>query len=321
MDSKNASTSQQYENPPPEYTQYASSSGSNVVVDASTGLAQNAATEPPSDPAVIKSIYDSVSGIKILEESDTIIVIDDSESVGIYGYWPLVEKMLCHVGPVVATYDPNGITMYCLNSRGPSQDDIAEGIAGRGWNGITKAAEIREIFQSTTPMGTTPIYDKLVDILTPYLARVTQGGTSNRPRPINILVLTDGVADDTEGVEELIGEVCEVLDGVSAPNNQIGLQFVQVADVEVATRFINSTSKPAHEKEALIKRAINDEECSSAWLRNLDDFMKSGASSNVTRDIVDTKSSKEILATGGYNPKNLVKILVGAMSKRHDRMQ
>lgn len=317
-----ADQSQQYGGAaPPQYSEYASGSGSTVVVDVNTGYAQNGESAPPTDAATIKSIYGGVSGINLLTEADTIILLDDSESTGTFGYWALLEKMLSYLGPVVATYDPNGISMYCLNARGPSVDNVAEGIAGQGWNDLVSADQIQQIFRSTMPMGTTPIYDRLAHILIPYLSRLVEN-PSNRPRPINVLVLTDGVADDTEGVEELIVEVCEMLDKANAPNNQVGIQFVQVADLEVATRHIRATAKP-HEVESLIQKAAIDAECSSAWLRKLDDFTDrtKNPGNSVTRDIVDTKDSKEVLTTGGYTPKNLVKILIGALSKRHDRMQ
>lgn len=308
----------QYPAAPPQYTQYADPAGNTVVVDTNTGYAQNGSSAPPTDAAAIKSIYSGVSGINLLTEADTIIILDDSESMGIFGYWPIVEQMLSYLGPVVATYDPNGVSMYCLNARGPSSDDAAHGIAGQGWNDLKTGEDIQKIFRSTVPMGTTPISDKLEHVLIPYLSRLVQD-PSSRPRPINVLVLTDGVADDEEGVEELVVEVCSMLDRANAPTNQLGIQFVQVADLEVATRHIRANAKP-HEVEALIAKAANDAEASTGWLESLDDYAKNPAN-KVTRDIIDTKNSMEVRSTGGYNPKNLVKILVGALSKRHDRMK
>lgn len=310
---------QTFVQPPPAYSAGASTStSSSAPVDLNTGFSQNGAGGPPTDPATIESVYGTISGISLLKEADTIIVIDDSESMGLYGYWPLVKKCLSYLGPVVGHYDPNGITVYCLNGRGDSKDNMALGIAGQGWNDIKTAAQIEAIFDSAKPMGTTPIYDRLTHILIPYLNRV---GTdpNNRPRPINILVVTDGVADDPEGVEELIGEVCAELDNAKAPNNQIGLQFIQIADLVVAEQHIRATTTNPQEIQTKINKARDDAECSTAWLKKLDDNLV--GSEEVTRDIVDTKNATDINAEGGFNPKNIVKILVGALSKRHDRMK
>lgn len=316
--------SEDYTAPPPAYSTGSTSASTSTAVDLNTGFSQGGATNaPPTDAATIQSIYGGISGISLLTEADTIIVIDDSESMGLYGYWPLVQRCLSYVGPVVATYDQNGITMYCLNGRGPSVDNLADGIAGQGWNDITKAEQIDAIFNSAKPMGTTPIYDRLVHILIPYLKRVS-ADPGNRPRPINVLVITDGVADDPEGVEELIGEVCEMLDEAKAPNNQVGIQFIQIADKEVAEKHIRATAKTPEEIQKQIRKAAEDAECSTAWLQKLDDFLVENSQrngGNVTRDIVDTKNAKTISEEGGFNPKNLVKILVGALSKRHDRMK
>jgi len=324
MDSKKqefSSGSEQYVQPPPAYSA-ASSSSASAAVDPNTGFSQNSAGGPPTDPATIKGIYDSISGISLLTETDTIVVIDDSESMGLYGYWPLVKHCLSYVGPVVSTYDPDGITMYCLNGRGPSKDNMAKGIAGEGWNDITTAAQVEAIFNSAKPMGTTPIYDRLTHILIPYLNRVASD-PNNRPRPINILVVTDGVADDPEGVEELIGDVCEMLDEAQAPNNQIGIQFIQIADLQVAEEHIRKTCSNPAEISQKLKKAADDAETSAGWLTNLDDNLvkDKDQGGRVTRDIVDTKNANVIKAEGGFNPKNLVKILVGALSKRHDRMK
>jgi len=308
---------------PPDYSSIAGPSGSAITVDLNTGLCRDQTSAPPSDPDAIRSIYGGISGINVLSEVDTVIVIDDSESMKNFGYWALVKMCLQYVGPVVTAYDPNGVTVYCLNARGPSKDNLAEGIAGYGWNDITSHTDIDEIFNKVKPMGTTPIYDRLLDILTPYINRVNKD-PDNRPRPINVLVLTDGVADDTDGVEELIGEICGLLDENNAPANQVGIQFVQIGDLKVAETYIRANNEKPADQERLIAKAAEDLEASAAWLRKLDDYLVENSKKNngpVTRDIVDTKSARSLLSEGGFTPKALVSLLVGAMSRRHDRMQ
>lgn len=319
-------------NPPPAYTEtaiVASSSnnpfadpplGSQPLVDVSTGFGAND-EYPPSDEESVRSVYGSISGINLLSEADTIIIIDDSESMGKYGYWALVERVLRYIGPVVTTYDPDGLSIWMLNGRGPSTPNLADGIAGQGWNNIRRTQEIRDIFDKSTPMGTTPIYDRLEHIVTPYMARLAKGPT--RPRPINILVITDGCADDPEGVEELAEEICEMLDDNSAPTNQFGIQFIQIGDMEVATRHIRSTLGNTPEADKLIRKARDELEQSTAWLKNLDDYLveKSAArGGKISRDIFDTKNANDVRKEGGFNPKGIVSIVVGALSKRHDRM-
>lgn len=314
--------------PPPAYSAGPSNTTNNTnpfvdppLVDVSTGFGAND-EYPPSDEESVRGVYGKISGINLLSEADTVIIIDDSESMGIYGYWALVERVLRYIGPVITTYDPNGISVWMLNGRGPSKPNLGEGIAGQGWNGIKNTQEIRDIFAKNTPMGTTPIYDRLGHIVTPYMSRLAQGPT--RPRPMNVLVITDGSADDPEGVEELADEICELLDENSAPNSQFGIQFIQVGDMEVATKHILAKHGNTPEAQKLINRARDDLEQSTAWLKMLDDYLveKSAAKGGkITRDIFDTKNASDVRNEGGFNPKGIVSIVVGALSKRHDRMK
>jgi len=326
MDSKKSGLNFQVDesaNPPPAYSAPSSSTNPFLdppLVDVSTGFGAND-EYPPSDEESVRGVYGSISGISLLSEADTLVVIDDSESMGKYGYWALVERVLRYIGPVITTYDPNGISVWMLNGRGPSAPNLAEGIAGQGWNDIKTTQQIRDIFARSTPMGTTPIYDRLEHIVTPYMARLAKGPT--RPRPINVLVITDGCADDPEGVEELAEEICELLDEHGAPNNQFGIQFIQIGDMEVATRHIRSTLGNTPEAEKLINKARDDLEQSTAWLKKLDDYLveeSAAKGGKISRDIFDTKNASDVRNEGGFNPKGIVKIVIGALSKRHDRM-
>ncbi|KAG6856045.1 hypothetical protein H0H87_008149 [Tephrocybe sp. NHM501043] len=131
---------------------------------------------------------------------------------------------------------------------------------------------------------------KLDEILRPHLAELEFAYKVNpkQPRkikPINILVITDGMPSDDP--ESPIVQAAMRLDAIAAPMDQVGIQFVQVGDDPEATAF----------------------------LMELDDDLKT-IYGNI-RDIVDTTPAE--LTNGVINLDILMKILLGGINKREDR--
>jgi hypothetical protein len=58
------------------------------------------------------------------------------------------------------------------------------------------------------------------------------------PKPLNLIVLTDGEADDEQEVEEYLVETARTLDELGAPKSHIGIQFVQVGDDVEAAEYL-----------------------------------------------------------------------------------
>ena len=75
------------------------------------------------------------------------------------------------------------------------------------------------------PQGGTPTAARLNGILRPYLKLVEEKG-SDAVKPLNVIVITDGVASDD--VETVILNAAKKLDKYDAPGWQVGIQFFQV---------------------------------------------------------------------------------------------
>jgi hypothetical protein len=62
---------------------------------------------------------------------------------------------------------------------------------------------------------------------------------TTRPKQLNIIVLTDGKADDAKDLEELLGRIAGRLDEMNAPKSQTGIQFLQVGDDAEAANYLD----------------------------------------------------------------------------------
>lgn len=58
------------------------------------------------------------------------------------------------------------------------------------------------------------------------------------PKKLNLIVITDGKADDKQEVEDYIIKTARDLDRLGAPDGQIGIQFVQIGEDEAARVFL-----------------------------------------------------------------------------------
>jgi hypothetical protein len=85
----------------------------------------------------------------------------------------------------------------------------------------------QNVQRSSEPLLTSYFQD---DIIRPYLESLEDYRASGKakPKPLMLLVLTDGRADDPITVEELIIETADRLNQGRWPNFQLGIQFVQL---------------------------------------------------------------------------------------------
>ncbi|KAH8928321.1 hypothetical protein BT69DRAFT_1293455 [Atractiella rhizophila] len=135
-----------------------------------------------------------------------------------------------------------------------------------------------------TPFGSTPTGMRLDDLLRPYVDALEDAKRDGKPRPkpLLLLVITDGRADDPDLVKEVIVEMAGRLDDGRFPPFQLGVQFLQIGDDPDAEEF----------------------------LRELDDDLKA---EHGIRDIVDTVSYP-----GRVTSEFLLQALLGAVNKKID---
>lgn len=174
----------------------------------------------PSKDAIITGNMNTTADNRyaFLSSFDTIFLIDDSGSMAGRS-WRETAVALKSITPICTAHDADGIDIYFLNSPDNSE-----------YRNITRSADVDRIFESVKPRGGTPTGTRLNAILKPYLRDLEARGTegSNAVKPLNIIVITDGVPSDD--VESVIINAAKKLDKWEAPAWQIGIQFFQVGE-------------------------------------------------------------------------------------------
>lgn len=240
---------------------------------------------PPQDSS-------SDSPCAFLGQFDTVFLIDDSRSMAGHS-WRETARALSAIAPICTTHDRDGIDVYFLNHRNPSDASSSSSSSG-GYSGITSPAHVREIFTTVSPRGGTPTGGRLGHILHPYLKRLEATARASPTanidtivRPLNIIVITDGIASDD--VESVIVNAARKLDKLHAQPWQVGVQFFQVGN----------------EPEA------------AEELRELDDAL---ADQKGVRDMVDTvpfNGQNGVASTLTGN--TILKVVLGAVHRKYDR--
>lgn len=255
---------------------------------------------PPTytcEPAVRRcktTVYKSPdeSPYAFLREFDTIFVVDDSSSM-LGQRWKEAEEAIAAIAPICTMFDRDGIDIYFLNHRQESTADNALG----GYTDVTTAADVKRIFTSVRPRGTTPFGKRLRQILVPYLDRVEKmaaqatvcGWVPDRTlfvKPLNIIAITDGAF--TDDAESVIIDAAKRLDACRADPWQVGVQFFQVGTDAVAAQY----------------------------LHELDDDLVRRARHSGVRDIVDTVPWRDGDQT--LNAQGIMKCVLGAVHKKYD---
>ena len=222
--------------PPPAYTP-----SSNTASGPTLGAQPSELAAPPSPSYTLATTAASAvpatrpSGedpYAFLTTFDTILLIDDSGSMAGRG-WREVSQALAIIAPIVAAHDDDGLDLYFMNHKSTDAGAPNEGIAAGGYRGIKRATAVTEIFERVRPQGGTPTGIRVRNILKPYLAKLeTQIAAGKEMKPLNLIVLTDGVPSDD--VESVLLSAAKKLDKLDAPPYQVGVQFFQVGNEEGA---------------------------------------------------------------------------------------
>uniref|UniRef100_A0A8H7TUP7 VWFA domain-containing protein n=1 Tax=Bionectria ochroleuca TaxID=29856 RepID=A0A8H7TUP7_BIOOC len=198
--------------PPPAYTQNAA-----PVAQASSAL------NVPRAPSAASSRASRISRDMVTNDDDpyafltsfdTIFLIDDSYSMT-GSRWEQVRQVLKNIVPICTKRDKDGIDLYFINHRSSNTGDASEGKADGGYYNISNPDTVTKIFNDTRPSGCTPTGGRLRSILKPYLAKLDASGDPESVKPINIIVITDGVP--TDDPESVIVQAARKLDDMDAP--------------------------------------------------------------------------------------------------------
>ncbi|KAE8452723.1 hypothetical protein EG329_013982 [Mollisiaceae sp. DMI_Dod_QoI] len=231
----------------------------------------------------------------LLRKYDTILLIDDSGSM--YGsLWSDVEKLLAQLAPIITKYDDDGIDLYFLNHETEIELE-GQGRAMGGYFGIRDEATVNNIFSSREePFGdaATPTGDRLETILASYLEYYEEKRTLKQLRevkPLNIIVITDGDADDD--VESVIVSAAKTLDEWRAPLTQVGIQFFQIGNdqkAQLELKRLDSKLKGKHKIRDMVDTVSWDQ-----WDPN------------------DPETGHSLSADG------ILKVLLGAVNRKLDK--
>jgi hypothetical protein len=187
--------------------------------------------------------------LRRLAQWDVVFVIDDTNSMDtaadsleadrtdqrVTTRWDVLVLAMQYVADIAAKYDKDGIDVHFLCS------DLK-------MNNVTKGQQILDVLACVdleANTGGTFFERALSPILQAYMAKykqyhnsITSGTPGHQPKPMNIIVITDGGADDGLQTERLIVRVAKELDEMYAPICQLGIQFVQVGDDAKATKYL-----------------------------------------------------------------------------------
>ncbi|KAI0432325.1 hypothetical protein F5Y09DRAFT_153469 [Xylaria sp. FL1042] len=312
--------------PPPAYT----------VTEAESSSGHSSRDHPVVRAARTLSIYSRLRGpgsaptseldrFRFLAEFDTVFLIDDSSSMswndqgdsrlrsGELSRWEQTRNVIEQIIPICMRYDQDGIDIYFLNDpyhlhlyEDPHQNDpnwikesaIDEGKASHAYIGVGDANDVRTVFDSRKPMLNTPTGRRLGEIMETYVnCYETRKALGERPpKPLNIIVITDGEASDKETLRDNLIKQAERLDGLAAPYHQLGVQFIQVGKDEWAARH----------------------------LRELDDGLGKYRRGRELRDIVDCVTHEQLSGEGGRSQLTadvILKIVLGAVNKHLDNQR
>ncbi|EEQ27148.1 hypothetical protein McanMca71_005284 [Microsporum canis] len=251
---------------------------------AYTPVSTTSATAPSCSASESPITASSDQADSFLSQFDTVFLIDDSASM--HGAsWQATENALAKIAPICTARDKDGVEIYFLNHR--------SGSANGAYSNVRDTGHVREVFTAVTPSGGTPTGTRLMHILKPYLKGFEEASKSMTSderdrvvRPLNIIVITDGVP--TDDVESVIILAAKKLDKLNALPWQVGIQFFQVGDDPEAAED----------------------------LRGLDDAL---AGQNNIRDMVDTVPWDNTQAGGGLDADGVLKVVLGAVHKKYDR--
>ena len=187
--------------------------------------------------------------LKRLAEWDVVFVIDDTNSMDtaadsaaasqtdqrVTTRWDVLVRAMQYIANVAAKHDNDGVDVYFLCS------DLE-------MNNVTNGQQVLDQLKKVNleaNVGGTFFERALSPILQAYMIKYKQyfksmdgGPRSKPPKPMNIIIVTDGKADDGLQTENLIIRVAKDLDEMYAPSYQLGIQFVQVGDDAKATKYL-----------------------------------------------------------------------------------
>ncbi|KAK3497159.1 uncharacterized protein B0T23DRAFT_437943 [Neurospora hispaniola] len=201
--------------------------------------------------------------------------------------WDEMIESLRYIVDIVTHYDRDGVDVHFFCRDDKDKFRIQDG--QRVLDLLTNEVSPDEIG------GGTFIAERLWTILTAYIDRfenyrlrmAQRAPCPEKPKMLNLIVITDGAADDKDAVEDVIVNAAKRLDELRALPNQVGIQFLQIGRNEAASR----------------------------WLKTLDDDLNE---KHRVRDMVDTRPWDRVDEIDKSLQERLTNILLGGIDRARD---
>ena len=200
---------------------------------------------------------DSLS-LERLAQWDTVFVVDDTGSMQLPAHeggedgkirWTMLVEAMQYIADIAAQNDSDGVDVWFLCTKEEGRD-----AQGHQRQYILKRENLRsgqDILDLLNKVDVTkngggthfepilsPILNEHVMRFQKYHDGLQKGENGEAPKPLNLIVLTDGDATDKKSTEKLLKDTAERLDRMWAPSFQIGVQFVQVGDDASAGKYL-----------------------------------------------------------------------------------
>ena len=180
----------------------------------------------------------------------TVVVVDDTASmIQNINYndnnkrtrWDVTREALCYMIESLFRYSSNGLDIRFLKAFHYNTDNV------------TTDDDAKKIFEridltKDSHSGGTFLCDELHSVIDPYLGEYEDykeelNEVGNRrplqsPKPLNLVIITDGEADDQLDLEDYIVSVALKLDELSASMNFIPISVVLIGDDEAAAIWL-----------------------------------------------------------------------------------
>lgn len=189
---------------------------------------------------------------------DTAFIIDDTGSMNLKARdsdptgpdrWDVTKQAVQHIAGIAAEHDPDGVDVRFLMSdlqgdnlsKGEDVDSLLQRIHLMG-GGTYFRASLEELLQPR--LYQYEFYQEEQLAYRDNLKHALRSGGRKpqppiRPRPFNLIVITDGAAEDRPEVENYIVSVALKLEEMAAPPRHVGIQFVQVGQDAEAKKWLD----------------------------------------------------------------------------------
>jgi hypothetical protein len=200
-------------------------------------------------------IGDNGFDITRLDEWDVVFVVDDTGTMKLSAEgsptklppkdftgktrWKLVCEALEYLADVTAQQNNDGIDVYFLLNKNLNKRKVKDG------QSVLNQLQRVDLKKK----GGTLFEPTLTPILHEYLEKLRKAPNSEDVRPLNIIVLTDGDAQDKKATNKLIRKTESKLDLLEVRENQLGIQFVQVGEDKVAAAWLKNVYNDHKDKD------------------------------------------------------------------------